>query len=137
MGLFKLPLRIAAAIGVAFSLSMMAVEAKHRHQDIFIVEVLTVAGTSSYKPFDGDNPAKFRVIDVWAYSALAGAADTVKVTDGTTDITDALDMSGDKDVKRATTIDDSVNEIAFDGTLEVVTASGAVCRVFILCVNTD
>lgn len=115
----------------------MGVDAKHRHQDIFLIEVITVAGTSSYKPYDADNPAKFRVIDAWAYSALAGAGDTVKVTDGTTDITDAMDMATDKALKRATTIDDAANEIAFDGTLEVVTASGAICRVFILCVHTD
>ncbi len=115
----------------------MGVDAKYRHQDIFLVEVITVVGTSSYKPFDADAPAKFRVIDFWAYSALAGAGDTVKLTDGTTDITDALDMATDKDLKRATTIDDAANEIAVDGTLEVVTASGAVCRAFALCVWTD
>lgn len=115
----------------------MGVDAKHRHQDVFIVEVITVAGTSSYKPYDADNPAKFRVIDAWAYSALTGASDTVKVTDGTTDITDAMDMAIDKDLKRAVSIDDAANEIAVDGTLEIVTASGAVCRIFVLCVHTD
>ena len=110
---------------------------EYRHQDAFVLDVLTVAGTSEYKVYDSNAPAKFRVIDVQTISALTGSGDTGKVTDGTSDITDAISVDTDNETERAATIDDAKNEISAGGSLYVVTASGAVARVLIYCVFTD
>ena len=104
----------------------------------FLVTVQTSAGTASYKPYGDATPYSMRVIDAWCVAtALGGASDTVTVGDGTTDITDAMDLNvADTTVVRAGTINDAVHDIAKGGTLEIATASGAVALVYVLCVRT-
>jgi len=70
---------------------------------------------------------KTRVIDAWVVLTGAGVASTtLKVQNGVTTITDAMDVSGsDKAIIRAATIDDAQHEIAAAGTLRVKTETGA------------
>lgn len=70
---------------------------------------------------------KTRVIDAWVVLRGAGVANTtLKVQNGATTITDAMDVSGsDKALIRAATIDDAQHEIAAGGTLRVKTETGA------------
>ena len=115
----------------------MTVIAKYRHQDIFIIEALTVAGDSSLTIYDGDAPHGFKVIDMYAISELTGAGDTVKLTDGTDDIVAAIVTATVDLLVRAADIDLTKATIAAGGTLKLVTASGAAARVFITCVATN
>lgn len=70
---------------------------------------------------------KTRVIDAWVVLRGAGVANTtLKVQNGATTITDAMDVSGsDKALIRAATLDDAQWEIAAAGTLRVKTETGA------------
>jgi len=69
---------------------------------------------------------KIRVLDAWIVNKAAGtASDTITITDGSTAISDAVDISGaDKTIARIGTIDDSVAEIAAAGTLRVTETDG-------------
>lgn len=83
---------------------------------------------------------KTRVIDAWVVLTGAGVATTtLKVQNGATTITDAMDVSGsDKAIIRAATIDDAQHEIAAGGTLRVKTETGATqpaCTVYVLGVR--
>lgn len=118
----------------------MGVDSKYRSSDMFLIEVQCEASGTPFKVFDSDAPAKFRVLDMWGYMTGAGAStDSVKLTDASSDIVTAIDVSSasDKDVIRAAVIDDAKNEISAGGSLHVVTVSGALCKVFILCEWTD
>ena len=113
----------------------MSVDAKSRHMDFFIIEVDTEGANLTI--FDADNPAKFRIMDVLVTTIVTAGSGTVKLTDGTTDITNAIVAATTKAVTRAGTIDIAKNEIDAGGTLKVVVANSADARVFILCVRTD
>lgn len=104
----------------------------------FVVTVQTAAATASYKPYGDDLPFSLRVLDAWCVATAAGdTSDTVTVGDGTTAITDAMDLNVvDTTVVRAGTINDAVHNIAKGGTLEIATASAAVALVYVLCVRT-
>lgn len=83
---------------------------------------------------------KTRVIDAWVILTGAGVATTtLKVQNGATTITDAMDVSGsDKAIIRAATIDDAQHEIAAAGTLTIKTETGATqpaCTVYVLGVR--
>lgn len=80
---------------------------------------------------------KIRVLDVWCVATAAGgASDTIIVKNGTTAITDAIDMNvSDKVVKRAGTIDDAQHEIDASGTLKVSGASAVTCEVYVLAIR--
>lgn len=108
----------------------MTVESRYLNQDIFIIEVDTEA--ASVVIFNGDAPCAFRVIDVWAIGTPGASSDTVKITDGTNDITDAIDVTAAL-VGRAGTIDDAYWDIAAGGSLSAVVASALDATVFIMC----
>lgn len=108
----------------------MAVENKYLNQDIFVIEADTEAANLTI--FDADAPIAFRVIDVWAIGTPGAASDTVKVTDGTNDITDAIAVTAAL-IARASTIDDAYWEIAAGGTLKLVVASALDATVYIMC----
>lgn len=79
---------------------------------------------------------KTRVIDAWVIMRGAGVSTTtLTVKNGTSAITDALDVSGaDKTIVRAAEIDDAAYEIAAAGTLRITTAVGAsqpACTVYV------
>ena len=113
----------------------MSVDAKSRHMDFFIIEVDTEGANLTI--FDADNPAKFRIMDVLVTTIVTAGSGTVKLTDGTTDITNAIVAATTKAVTRAGTIDIAKNEIDAGGTLKIVVANSADARVFIHCVRTD
>lgn len=112
-----------------------AVEAKYRSSDVFVIDVDTEA--ASVVVYNADAPAKFRIIDVLVIALATAGSGTVKITDGTNDITDAIVAATDKAVTRVGTIDDAYNEIDPDGSLSVVVANAADARVIITCVWTD
>ena len=75
--------------------------------------------------FDGNCPRKMRIVDVWIEITAAGAsATTVKLDNGTNDITDAIDCYdtgsvGDTDIVRAGEIDDAYSTLDVDDTLDI------------------
>lgn len=107
----------------------------------FIIEFAFSGATAEQPIYSGDAPFAFKVIDVWVQQTggAGGAGDTALLDDGTTAITDAIDMGSvaDGTIVRATTIDDSKSSIAKDGSMDVTTASSAVGTMYILCVRTS
>ena len=92
-----------------------------------------VAGTVK-KIYDANLPFKAMVADVWL-RADNGTAGTAKVTDGTTDITDAMTHgTTDKAIVRAATIDDAAATLAVGSTLQVTPATGGAGTVFVLLI---
>lgn len=74
---------------------------------------------------------KFRVTDAHII-CTDNAEGTVDIKNGTTAITSQFTHgTNDKAIVRATTIDDAQYEVAADGTLNIVTATGGKCRVII------
>jgi len=106
----------------------------------FCFEVTTVAGTATYVLSDAV-PKQLRVLDAWCVktAAAGGAGDTVTVEDEDgNDITDAMDLNiADTTIARATTLDDANSDIPKGTGLQVLTASGAVARVYVLCAWVD
>jgi len=101
----------------------------------FVAEVNVVSGTSTYTV---TVPSDLRIIRFNGYMTADGATgDTVKLDDGSNDISPAIDLSAksDKDSFSQDSIDDAYNDIASAGTLRVVSASDAKCKVFIWAVN--
>lgn len=85
---------------------------------------------------------KVRVIDARVVLRGAGVANTtLKVQNGATTITDAMDVSGsDKAMIRAATLDDAQWDISAGGTLRIKTETGATqpaCTVFVEVVRVD
>lgn len=108
-----------------------------RHGIPHAFNVQTAAGTSAYN-WVNDNNKTFLVTRVYGYMTGAGAAaDTVVVqrikAGTTTSISDTVDVSAlsDTDHFEVAQIDDANNEIAPQDTLQVTTASDALCRLFI------
>lgn len=86
-----------------------------------------------------ENLPACRVLDCWAVMVGAGdTSDTFKITDGTNDISDTVDVSsaGDTDVVRVGEIDDAYRDITEGGTIAVARASAAACDVYVLVVLT-
>jgi len=69
---------------------------------------------------------KTRIIDAWVVNNAAGTgSDTITVVNGTTAISDAIDISGgDKTLARMGEIDDAQHEIAASGTLRITETDG-------------
>jgi len=106
----------------------------------FVLEVATKASTTTYRVWDKSCPRSCRIIDVYGIMTGAGAAlDTVKVTDGTNDITDTVDLSakGDTDRFSVGELDDDYTDLNAGASLRVVTVSDALVRLYIVGVWTD
>jgi len=94
---------------------------------IFITfEVGADATGNGLKIFDADAPFKFEIVDV-VVQGRPGAAGggSMTISDGTTDITDAIACIADKAITRAGTIDDAKATIDKGGTLDVTAAQAA------------
>lgn len=95
----------------------------------------TVAGTTTYTLFNHANQNfNFRVVNAWVVmTGAGGAGDTVKLTDGTNDITNTMSVAAaaDKDVLSFSTLDDAYHTIGKGDKLQVVTASDALCLVYV------
>lgn len=85
-------------------------------------------GAADIKIFDADAPFAFELADVIVQPRGASVNGTVKITDGTSDITDAMVCAVDQTMARAGTIDDSKASIAEGGTLQIVCAGDAVAN---------
>ena len=109
------------------------------HSIPFVIQFNYTGATAEQPIYSADAPFAFTVIDVWcvATGGAGGAGDTALLDDGTTAITDAIDMNvADKIIARAATIDDATASIALNGSMDVTTASSAVGTMYILCVRT-
>jgi hypothetical protein len=98
--------------------------------------IYRVTATTLTGDIDITVESKVRVIDVWAVvTGTNGAADTVQVKNGTSAISNALDMNAaDTTVVRAGTLDDAQWNISDGGTLRVTGASGVSAEVYILAI---
>lgn len=88
--------------------------------------------------YKGRAPHHLRVIDWWVVMLGAGAAlDTVQLTDASSNaISSAVDLSsaGDTDIVSGGEIDNAYSDIVkYSGDILVVTASDALCRVYVMC----
>lgn len=105
----------------------------------FVFSQTTAAGTSTYSLQVGHRHrlGDMRVIKAWGIMTGAGAAaDTVKLTDGTNDITNTVDVSALADKAYFDfNIDDAYYKLQKDDTLKVVTASDALCEVYVMVVR--
>ena len=102
------PVRAGLKFGTLFKEAM----------NVLTYEVTT--GATSIKIFDGNAPYKFEVIDVIIQPRGASTSGTMKLTNGTSDITDAMTCAIDETIARPTTIDASYATIERRGTLEIV-----------------
>lgn len=102
-----------------------------------VFHVSTSASVSSYTAVAGlDRDVK--VIRVLGFmTGAGGASDTIVVKNGSTAITDTIDVSAlaDKDVFEAAQIDDAQYNVKKGGSINVTTASGALAELFIEVVN--
>lgn len=95
-----------------------------QHDDREFMLTAVVNSTDAVKVFEEDCPFKVRVID-FHIVCTDGVAGTIKLTNGTDDITNALTHGEtDKGVVRVGTIDDAKHEISQGGKLYVVPATG-------------
>ena len=92
------------------------------------------AAGATVQIFNANCPRKILIIDAWLICSAAHANGTVKLTDGTNDITDAMICAVDKTIVRAGTIDDTYSTIAANGSLSLVPANTGTGEVFILCI---
>lgn len=92
---------------------------------LLIKEIITT-GAASILIFDGAAPFKFRIVDVIIEPRGTSTNGTMKITNGTNDITNAMVVAVDKTMVKAGTIDDAYSTIAAGGSLEVVCAGDAV-----------
>jgi len=101
----------------------------------FILKATITAG-ATVAVHNADAPFKYRVIDAWSVSTSADGG-TWKITDGTNDITDTVTVAAsDKDIDRASQIDDAYHEIAAAGSLSVLGDGSTLdAEVYIKCLR--
>lgn len=83
------------------------------------------AASASIDIFTADCPYKLKIEEVIIECVGANGSGTVKLTDGTNDITDEIVCAVDEVVNRAGTIADAYSTIAKDGTLSIVKNAAA------------
>ena len=91
---------------------------------VFTLDITT--GSASELIFDAAVPFACEIVDVVIQPRGASTNGTMKITDGTNDITDAMVCAVDKTVARAGTIDNAYSTLAAGDTLEVVCAGDTV-----------
>ena len=105
---------------------------------VIIKDVSAAAGSVTI--LDANAPYAFKILDMVVQVLAAGnASGTVKLTDGTNDITDAVAMANvDNVITRAGTIDDAYATIAAGGSLVATkNAAGDLGQVTVLAVRTS
>ncbi|KKL19256.1 hypothetical protein LCGC14_2467300 [marine sediment metagenome] len=90
------------------------------------IEYEVTTGSASIKIYDANAPFKFLILDLVLEPRGASVNGTMKITNGTNDITNAMVCAVDKTMVKPTTIDNQYSTIAKDGTLEIVCAGDAV-----------
>jgi len=106
-----------------------------------LVEYKLASGDSNVDIWSKNAPYKMRIVDMYVVMHGAGATgDKVKIQRGDgaasesfADISDDIDVSAksDKDLVRASTLDDAQWDIAKGESLRIVSTSGALAFVFI------
>jgi len=91
---------------------------------IFLTYEVTIGAATGLEIFKANAPFKFEIIDVIIQCRGTVAAGTMKLNDGTDDITDAIICAVDKVIDRVATIDDAKSTIDVNDTLEVICGSG-------------
>lgn len=94
--------------------------------DVLEYEVET--GAADIKIFNNNAPVKFEIVDVVIQARGASTNGTMKLTDGSNDITDAIVCAADNTIGRAGTIDDAYSTIEKGGTLQIVCAGDTVAN---------
>lgn len=98
--------------------------------EIKIVQEVTEDATGGLTIFDGDAPCAFEVLDVIVQARTSNGGGSMKLTNGSNDITDAIACVTDKVIGRAGTIDNAYSEIPVDGSL-VIVSNGAADRALV------
>ena len=106
------------------------------HSAVPIVLGAEIVSGSTVQVYNSNAPYKLRVIDAWSIAASADGG-TWKLTNGASDITDTVTVTGtDKAIDRAGAIDDDYSEIAAGGSLSVVgDGVNADCDVYIQAIR--
>jgi len=89
-------------------------------EPILIIDIVTTGAATGLEIFKVNAPFKFEILDVIIQARGTSTSGTMKLTDGTNDITDAIVVATDKAVTRVGTIDDAYSTIKKGGTLEIV-----------------
>ena len=93
---------------------------------IFLTYEITTGAATGLEIFKANAPFKFEILEVIIQCRKAAELGTMKLNNGTDDITDAIVCAVDTTITRAGTIDDSKSTIDVGDTLEVICAeSGA------------
>lgn len=87
---------------------------------------VTTGAATGLEIFLANAPFKFEVIDVIVQPRGTSTNGTLKLTNGTNDITDAMVCAVDKTMVRPATIDDAYSTIAENGTLDIVCAGDVI-----------
>ncbi len=90
------------------------------------IEYQVTTGASSVKIYDANAPFKFQVLDLVLEPQGGSTNGTMKLTNGTNDITDAMVCAVDKTMVKPLTIDNQYSTIAKGGTLEIACAGDSV-----------
>jgi len=124
--------------------SMLANTAAGATPGVPVVFTQDVAGTADNTNIcDANCPFKLTIIDAWVVITTAGSsATTIKLTDGTNDITDAMDIYnggaiGDKAIVRAGEIDDAYATLSEDDSLVATisdTTDSPACTVYVMAI---
>ena len=93
-----------------------------------IITKNVTAGAASILIYDAAVPFKMEIVDVIIQPRGASTNGTMKITDGTDDITDAITCAVDKTIGRAGTIDDAKAVLAAGDSLEIVCAGDTVAN---------
>ncbi len=87
---------------------------------------VTTGAASGLEIFKANAPFKFEVVDVIVQPRGTSTNGTIKITNGTNDITDAMVCAADKTMVRAASVDNTYSTIDENETLEIVCAGDSV-----------
>ncbi|HCW08394.1 MAG TPA: hypothetical protein DGG95_13630 [Cytophagales bacterium] len=94
--------------------------------ELFSITKNITTGSATEDIYSSNAPFAFEIVDVIVQPRGASTNGTMKVTDGTSDITNAMTCAVDKTIARAGTIDDAKSTIAVSGSLRVVCAGDTI-----------
>jgi LysM repeat protein len=132
----KLPFDLAALRNATESNAVVAASGTNKPGMLLVIPIdIPDAATTTYSYTVNE---KVEIIDVEVIKDGAGAANTIKLTDGAdADISNAIAAAVDKTVTRAGTLDKAKRTIAAGGTFKIVATRAAgtmAAQVFIYCI---
>jgi hypothetical protein len=93
---------------------------------MFSITKVITTGSASEAIYTANAPFAFEIIDVIVQPRGASTNGTMKLQDGSSDITNAMTCAVDKTIARAGTIDDAKSTIAVSGSLIVICAGDTI-----------